>query len=192
MLDTVDEDYPGVIEAKAEYQNLRQSIEDSIAAAAAYIAAVNALADLEGDALREGIAAALLLKEKGNIVEIDGVVEANIALDTAKSNIDLIDSYAEKYIRLVNMIDEDATLAERFAAIRLAKEAEAHADDSVSGVSLAKLKLAGIVVKYNDDVNNANSAFASVNSNASSFAGAASAAEGIFQKAFDFIKAIFA
>lgn len=189
--DTVNDAYPGVAEAKAELDDMDASIKAMKAAAAAYIAAVDALDLLEGDELVDGIAAALELQRTGNIHGIEGVSAANIKLNSYKTNQEYVNGIANKFIRLVNMIDDTSTLAVRFDAIKAAREAELLVvDDTVDGVFAAKSKLMASISLFNSDIEAVNSCYKSVVSNAADLAGAANSFEGIFGMVITFIKGI--
>ena len=192
MLETVNENYPGVTAAKAQYNEIRKDIADSKANAEAYINAVNGLKNLTGEALRAAIQNCLALKEKGNVLEIEGVAQANIALDNAKSAFDVMDAYAVRFDSDVAAIAKATTLTERFAAIKAAKESETYVDDSVAGVSANKLALANAVSAYETDANAINESVDNMTGYAVTLSTATVSASDIMLKVVSFVKALLA
>lgn len=189
--DIVNVAYPGVADAKAALDAMDADIKEMKAAAAAYIAAVEELDLLDGDELVAGITEALELQKKGNIAGIPGVTAANIKLNSYKTNQEYINEIANKFIRLVNMIDDTSTLAVRFEAIKAARAAELMVvDDTVDGVFSAKSKLMASISLFNADVEAVNTCYENVVSNAADLAGAANSFEGVFGLIITFIKGI--
>ncbi len=189
--DTVNEAYPGVVAAKAELDAMNADIKAMKDAVAAYIAAVKLLDALEGDDLVNGIATALELQKTGNILGFEGVSEANLKLNRYTEDQEYANGIANKFIRLVDMIDNSAALAVRYDAIKAAKEVELLiVDNTVSGVSAAKNKLLTSVDLFNEDIEEVNSCYESVVSNAADLSGAANSFEGIFGLVITFIKGI--
>lgn len=184
--------YPGVTEALAKYDALRESVNAKKAAADAYIAAVNNIDGKTGDALISAINAALALREEGNVLGYDGVTEANIRLDNANSSEALKNAYAAKFITLVGEIDNSASLEVRFAAIKAARDAEANADVSIAGVSAAKATLRDAINAYSADINAVNSSYSEVAENAGVISGAATSLSDIIKIVVSAIKAIVA
>lgn len=190
VMDLANDDYVGVKEAKERCVELRKEITAKRAAAAEYIAAVEAIKGLEGKALADAVANALEKQKTGNIPGIPGVTDANIALDNAHMALENVRVYSEKYITLVNAIDGASDLGYRYSAIRAAKAAEADASDTVSGVAAARTKLAQAITAYNADMNSVNSAYASVASQAGSLSGATMSVTGVVALVIALIKAI--
>lgn len=190
LLDVVANEYPGVSEAKEQYSALRQTISDSRAAAAAYIAAVNKLKGLSGNALVDAVNEALELQKTGNIIEIEGVVEANMTLDNAYSSIQFAKASAEKFITLVSYIDSNASLSDRFAAINAANAARNVPDSSLAGVSAATSTLDAAIAEYNADVAAINSAYADSAKIAADFSGASVTLGGVGAYVISFIKSL--
>ncbi len=190
LLATVAVEYPGVKEAMLQYDALRQSIADARQAAADYIAAVEALEGLEGDALVAAVENALLLQKTGNIIEIAGVVDANIALNNIHSSLLYAEACATKFITLVGKIDSEATIAERYAAIKAAEEARDVPNPALAGVSAAEAMLDGYIADYNADIESVNSSFTGAVKTAADFAGAPVTLPGVGALVASFIKSI--
>ena len=186
-----EETFPGVTEAKALYAELTASIAEKEAAAQAYIAAVAALEGLTGSALQEAINTAKSLQATGNIQGVEGIVEANVALDNAVSAIEIANGRAAQFVTYVNNIKVAATLEERFAAITVARAIVDTVTDG-AGVAEAKTALAAAVTQYNADVKGLNDSFAAVNGVASGVLVAPTTAAGVSTKVVAFIKNLFA
>ncbi|MBR2930726.1 MAG: hypothetical protein IKC32_05805 [Clostridia bacterium] len=179
--DTVDVRYPGVSDAKALYDSIRKQIQDTKDAAAEYIAAVADIEGKTGDALIAAIEKALALKENGNVPGIEGVSEANIALDNAYNASQLKLAYANKFITLVAAIEEADTIEERFAAINAAEGAQGNADDTVAGVSEAKIAYVKAVGAYNSEIAAINASYDDVASVAANVSGGATVLSDIIK-----------
>ncbi len=190
VMDLAHDDYVGVVAAKERCVALRAEISAKRVAAAEYIAAVAALEGKSGQALIDAVEAALEKQKTGNIPGIPGVTDANIALNNAHMAIETLRVYSEKFIVLVAAIDSADDLSDRYAAIKAAKAAEELADDSVSGVAAAKVKLAEAVSAYNTDTNGVNSAYASVVSQAGDLSGSTMNASDIVKLVIAFIKTL--
>ncbi len=195
-IESVEPLYPGVADAIKSYNAISADIAAKYAAAEAYIQAVKALEGLTGNALREAVAEARKLQKTGNILGYESkdgtsVNEANEMLDNIDTGIiQKADEYANKFITLVGKIDSSLPLAERFAAIKAAKAAEADASNTVAGVSAAKSALQSAIAAYNADVKSVNDSYASLAGNAGTFSGAAIAASDIVAYVIAFIKSI--
>lgn len=189
-MDLANDDYVGVADAKARCVQLRAEITAKRAAAAEYIAAVDALAGLKGQALIDAVEVALEKQKTGNVAGIAGVTEANIALNNAYMQIENARAYSEKFITLVGEIKNAESIAERYVAIKAAKSAEALADDSVDGVSAAKSTLASAVSAYNADASAVNGAYATAAGNAGDLSGATMSVSTIAAFVIAFIKSI--
>ncbi len=161
LKDTVNLDYPGIPEALELYAEIEAFIKTQKENAKAYIDAVAALETLSGTALQNAVNKALELKEKGNVLGVEGVAEANIKLDAISSKLDIRDEYIEYFIYAVGSIDKAATGAEKFAAITEALAAEKNVAADGEGVSAASAKLASAVADYNAQAEKANASFKS-------------------------------
>lgn len=188
--DAADVRYEGVKEAKELYATLRAYIAEKKAAADAYIAAVNNISGKTGDALIAAIDAALALRDAGNVAGYDGVTEANIALDNAHKSRQLELAYADKFIKLVNAIDEAETLEERFVAISAATAARGNALDTIDGVAAANQKLVVATSLYNSDISAANASYASVAERAADLSSAATSLTDIIKLVASAIKSV--
>lgn len=183
--------FPGVAEANELKATLTQLIADKEAAAQAYIAAVNALDGLTGDALVAAINTAKGLQATGNIQGVEGIVEANIKLDNAISAIEIVSGRAAQFVTYVANIKAATTLEARFEAIAIAR-AIADSVTEGDGVAAAKTELAAAVTQYNADVKALNGGFAEVNAVASGMLVAPTTAAGVATKVVAFIKSFFA
>ena len=184
--------YPGIEEALQKYNALRLDIDTKKANADAYIKAVGEINGKTGDALIEAIENALALRELGNILGYEGVSEANIALDNAKSSEELRVLYAEKFIALVAAIDEDADLETRYEQLHLAKQAENKADASIEGVSEAKETLKNASIAYSAAIAEINGSFTDVINGATGIAVSLTSASDIAKMIISAIKALVA
>ena len=165
-----DDPYVGVTEAKALYDKVRAAVDEDVRNAELYIAAVNALDSLSGDALVAAIENALSLKAAGDVLGVDGVADANIKLDKLVSSIELAPKHRDYFLSLVASIDTAATPAELFEILRLAQSAEADAvaalaaDPSYqSAVNEASAKLKAAIETFNAQVVTLNAEFAKAN-----------------------------
>lgn len=156
-------EYRGVKEAMALYDEVQAFVNQQVKNAKDYIAAVDALRRLTGNALLKGIEKAQSLQEAGNVLGVDGVTEANIALNKVVAEIELEVKYSEYFLGLVAAIYETDDLSERFEAIKAAKAAEADADKWYAGVNEASIQLADAIAEYNEAVRKVNADFESAN-----------------------------
>ena len=162
---TVEDDYQGIAEARELYAALREELAANVEAAAAYIAAVDVVKNVEGKTFAQrkaDVAAALALKDAGAVEGIDGVKEANIALAEAEAYITAREGYSSTLIATVAAIKDAKTLAERRSLIYTASACVEGAEDSISGVTAAKAELESAIAAYNAEITAANNAFASV------------------------------
>ena len=173
-----DDPYIGVAEAKALYDQVRAEVDANVRNAELYIAAVNALDSLSGDALIAAIQNALSLKAAGDVLGVDGVADANIKLDKLVSSIELAPKHRDYFLSLVASIDTAATPAELFEILRLAQSAEADAvaalaaDPSYqSAVNEASAKLAAAIESFNARVVAVNAEFVKANQTAANTCG---------------------
>ncbi|MBQ9084482.1 MAG: hypothetical protein IJY24_02385, partial [Clostridia bacterium] len=167
-MEDVEPAFPGVAEAKDVIAAIETDIANKRAAAAAYIAAVEALEGKTGDALDAAIAEAKTLQAAGNILGIEGVEQANIALSNAESAITNANGFATKFNSLVtglgaHIVNGKITnSAETRAVILEALEIGAKADDTIAGVSNNRDILNKAITDYNAALKAANDAFAGV------------------------------
>ena len=188
---SVETDYPGINEAIATYNALREKLAGDVSRSDAYKAAVNAI-DLNAAyaSLKAAVEAALPFKETGAVVGIDGVKEANIKLSEAESKIKTLEGNSSTLIATVNKIKDAKTVAERRELIFIATSAAAGAEDAISGVTAAKAALAEAVAQFNSDVEAANSGFFTAVNNAAGVSAGVSDSENAY-KLSDIIKAFF-
>lgn len=187
---SVETEYPGVNEAIATYNALREKLAGDIVKADAYKAAVNAI-DINAPyaALKASVEAALALKETGAVVGVDGVEAANIKLTEAETKVGVLEGHSTTLITSVNAIKNAKTLAERRELIFIATNAAAGAEDSIAGVTAAKAALAEATKQFNADVDAANSGFFASARTAADASASVSASENTYKLA-DIIKAL--
>ena len=158
--------YVGVTEAKELYDRVKVEVDQKVRDAEAYVAAVNALDSLTGDALTRAIQTALQLQTAGNVLGVDGVAEANIKLDKLVSSIELAPKHREYFLTLVNSIDTTSSKEALFELLKEAKSAEVDALAVAGGDSdiiAASQKLAAAIASYNAQVTAVNNVFAQAN-----------------------------
>ena len=194
--DGLEPEFPGIAAAKATHAGILTEIAEKRAAAAAYVAAVEALAGLTGAELEAGIAHAKELKKTGDIPGIDNVdvTGANITLTNLEASITLYIAQSRQFVSLVGKIAEADGLAARFAAINEARRKADKATDSHEGVTAAKLALAAAITEYNADVAAVNGAYAAVNATAADLLTSAAEnvdASAITTKVVALVKKIF-
>ena len=190
-MDICHPEYRGVAEAKLLYAEVQAQVNNQVANANAYIAAVNALDSLSGSALDEAIKKAEGLQEAGNVLGVPGVTEANIKLSKIIASIDLGSRYCTYFINVVNSIDDTASPEDLYAVLREAKAAEADADASYKGVSEASAKLAKAIQDYNNRVNQANAEFTKATETAANTSGIGTTANTVADRVIALIKKIF-
>ncbi len=183
-------EYPGVADAKAAYNALREKLADNIKNSEAYISAVNKIKDAKDfKSKKAAVEAALALKASGSILGIDGVIEANKALSDAESEIKTLEGYSNTLITAVANAEAAKTLAARREYIYIANSCKDLAEPAVSGVNEAKTKLTAIIAAYDAEVAALNSAFVTVVANANSI-GAACAPVGAVYSSAEIVKAL--
>lgn len=167
--------YPGFADAIELHNSINAEIANTIAAAQAYVAAVNELKaiqeggePLKGDALVAKLAEINELAETGNVLGIEGVdvASANIYISDLSSALSLELGYNEQYVSRVNSIDfENMSTAELYSAISLAKNAEAneYVTEEYAEVKEAMETLNALIEQYNAMITGTNAAFAEVN-----------------------------
>lgn len=193
-----DDPYIGVTEAKALYDKVRAEVDENVRNAELYIAAVNALDSLSGDALLAGIENALSLKAAGDVLGVDGVADANIKLDKLVSSIELAPKHRDYFLSLVASIDSAATSAELFEILRLAQSAEADAvaalaaDPSYqSAITEASAKLAIAIENFNAQVTAVNAEFVKANQAAANTCGIGKGTTPVADRVIALIKKFF-
>ncbi len=182
-------DYPGVAEAMATYNSLRAKLADDVKNAEKYIAAVNAIEGVTAYAAKKAaVDAALALKEKGNVIGLDGILEANNALSVAEGEIKVLEGYSKTLIDAVNALDGVTSLVKRRELIAAANAARDNAEPSISGVNEAKTKLDAYIAAYNADVEALNSAFSGAVAGGAAVSAALVPSSGVYANA-DILKA---
>lgn len=152
-------DYPGIAESVATYEAFVAAVAETKSAVEAYINAVNAIATKTTFADKKAaITAAIALKAEGDVLGMEGVVEANIALTAAEAEINFLEGNSTTLISLVEQIKAATTLSEKRELIQLANAAAENAEDTYTGVSAAKADLATAIAAFEADVAAANAA----------------------------------
>ncbi len=160
-------DYPGLADSVAIYEELVAAVATSKSAVEAYITAVNAIATKTTFAeMKAAVTAALALKAEGDVLGIEGVVEANIALTNAEARVNFLEASSNTFISLVEQLKAADTLTERRALIHLANASALNAEDTYTGVSAAKGDLATEIAEFEADVAAANAALESATKSA--------------------------
>ncbi len=181
-------DYPGVAEAKTTYNTLRAKLADDVKNAEKYINAVKQLEGVTGYAAKKAaVDAALALREKGNVIGIEGILEANNALSVAEGEIKVLEGYSATLINAVKSLEGATDLATRRELIAVANDAKDKVEGSIAGVTDAKTKLDGFIAAYNAEIEALNSAFSSAVANAAAASSAITPATGAYINA-DVIK----
>ncbi len=186
-----DSTYKGVADSRILLENIQKFVDEQLKNANAYISAVNALDTLSGDALLSAIKNAQNLQNKGNVLGVDGVTEANIKLDEIIASIELRDKYCIYFVNSVAAIDKANTTEELYEALAKAKAAETDADPSYEGVKEASAKLASAISDYNKSVNEINSEFIKASEVAANTSGIGKTSNTIADRVIAFIKKIF-
>ena len=178
-LKTVQNDYKGIVEAKALYDTILKSVEADVAKADDYITKVNfAVATLASEDAtfaekQEAYEAAAALSEDGNIFGYAGVKEANVNLSKVESRLAFLEGNSITLVNLAKEITAAKTLSERRTLIRLALVAAENCESSYEGVAAAKTTLDAAVKAFNAEVDTANGALASATENATVMASGA-------------------
>lgn len=185
---SVRDKYKGVTEALEVYESLKAAVEESEKASTAYKAAVNAILVAEGfEAKQKAIETALQLKEKGDVIGIEGVKEANIILSEEMTKIETIISSSDLLKLLVVEIQVETSFAARRELLARAEVAASTAEATLEGVADALEKFNSFKSDYVNTVAAMNSTHNSAIENAADIAGAAASDAGVY-KAADIIK----
>ena len=184
-------EFPGVAEAKVLYDEIRAYIAEQIAAANAYISAVNALDGLTGDALQAGIKTAKELQKTGNVLGVAGVNEANIKLNEIVSALELYTRYCDHFIYLVNSLSTVTLAEDKYNLLLDAKAAEADADPAYPGVADASETLRKAINAFNIQVDFVNASFEQATEAAVTLSGAGKTANTVSGHVIALVKKIF-
>lgn len=188
MVDVIRTKYEGVPEAILLYKALTEAIKDAEDASDAYITAVGAISDdlsfLEKQAKIE---AACILKAEGDVLGVEGVKEANIALSVYMTGIETLIANSELLVSAVSDLENADTFAERRELLAKANAASSNCEVSIDGVSEALEALEGYMSDYLSEVQAMNAAHASAVNKAVDVAGATTSDAGVY-KAADIIK----
>ncbi|MBO5945221.1 MAG: hypothetical protein J6Q69_01305 [Clostridia bacterium] len=158
--------YKTVASAYATYLDLVNSITVIEDASAAYIAAVEAIADAEGFyAKKNAVLAAIALQAEGDNLAVPGVKEANLALTAAKAEVDQLEGNSTTFISVVNSIAKATTLAERKALILRARAIIDSVASDYSGIAKAITNLNNAAAAYEAEVAALNNALVSASGN---------------------------
>ena len=190
-MDICHPEYRGVAEAKLLYAEIQDQVNSQVSSANAYIAAVNSIDSLSGDALITAVKNAQSLQEAGNVLGVPGVTEANIKLDKLVAEIELRTEYCAYFIRTVNSIDTATSAEELYAILKEAKDVEDDADPAFEGVSEASAKLDKAIADYNARVNEANAEFTKATEVAANTSGVGTEANTVAGHVIAIIKKLF-
>ena len=190
-IDTCQPDYEGVAEAKALYGEVQDFVNEQLANANAYVKAVEELAAMQGANLTAAIENIYKLQEKGNVLGVEGVVEANIKFNQIVASIELKEKYRTHFVGLVNSIDEAQTLTELYEVLLAAKAAEADASDSFFDVREASKKLAAAIDDYNKRIGEINGDFATANEAAIGSCGAGTESNTVSGRVIALVRKFF-
>lgn len=181
---SVEFDYAGVTEAKATYDALKAKVSTLVADSTAYLAAVNAIdKNAAYAALKTAVDAAVALKDKGAVLGIEGVTEANIKLAEAEAKVKSLEGNSATLIAAVEQLKSAKTLAERRELIYVANAAQAKAEASITGVAAAKTELASQITKFDADVAAANAALVAATEGACDVASFTAPTAGMYKTA---------
>lgn len=171
---TVEADYPGVKEASDAIASIKERISAMETAASAYISAVNEISTKTTfDEKKTAVANAYKLKESGDVIGIDGVNEANVALANIDAALDVLEGNSKTLLNSVAALEDTTlTLAERREQIIIANNAKDSAEPTYVGVTEAKAALEGYVAAYNEQVSAINAAFGNVIKSSNEYASA--------------------
>ena len=160
-------EYPGIAEAVVRYGELVVSVGDSINAAQAYVAYVNALvesaANMTKTELQAAINEALELQKTGNVIGVDGVTEANIALNNMQSDLELTVGYKNQFSNLVSDLLAETNNSAKFDIALEALGAIENANKYEGVDSADKAKLDSAIAEYNAKIQALNNGFAQAN-----------------------------
>ncbi len=172
----VEIDYPGVAEAVELYNALLAQVADTESASEAYINSVAEIANkTDFYQKKAAIDAALILKEFGDVLGVEGVKEANLALSAAQVDINLKEGNSTTLIALVEQIKAAKTLSEKRELIRLAVVSAEGSENTYKGVTEAKAALEAAIDAFESDVAAANGILASATEKAQAVASAVGA-----------------
>ena len=165
--------YPGVEDAKDLYTALISATSGAKSASEAYVNSV-AQIDLATDfaGKKAAVDAALILQAEGNVLGVEGVKEANIALSKAASEIEALINNSEALIAFVEQFKDATEFSERRLILANAKQAAENSEATYKGVKAAKAELESQIKSFENEIKAANDAHANAVSNAFKLAGA--------------------
>ena len=160
-------EYPGIENAVERYAQLVVSVSDSVAAAEAYVAFMNNLiataSGMSKAELQTAINQALELQKTGNVIGVDGVTEANIALNNMQSDLELTVGYKNQFTNLVTELLAEKDSAAKFDIMIEALGAIENANKYEGVDSADKTKLDSVIAEYNAKIQALNTGFAKAN-----------------------------
>ena len=161
-------EYAGYNEAVETYNALLVKLAGFRADAALYVAAVNNIQiDAAYTSLKTAVNAAKALKEKGSVMGVTGVAEADMKFAEAEAKLTFIEGSSATLVAAVKELKETTDFARRRALISIAVNAKSGADDTIDGVSGAKTELTAQIEAYDAEIKAVNDTFAAVNKNTS-------------------------
>ncbi|MBQ1260755.1 MAG: hypothetical protein IIX96_01940 [Clostridia bacterium] len=158
---TLNMTYAGMTEKVERYNKLVEELATYNTVAAEFIASVELIKDDLTHAEKKAAIAVAQEKMPASILDgIEGLNAALIKLSNADSDVKFIESYAQRFITLVNSAQNAETLKERYGFL---KEARKYADakEFIDGVTEAKTKLETLLSAYGQSVTAHNEGFAS-------------------------------
>ncbi|MBR3680932.1 MAG: hypothetical protein IKL79_02895 [Clostridia bacterium] len=160
-------EYPGVTDAIEKYGELVISVGESVVAAESYVSFVRELvekaATLSKEELQAEIDKAVLLQQTGNVIGVEGVTEANIALNNMQSDLELTVGYKTQFANLVSQLLGESDNAAKFDIALDALEAVGNAEKYEGVDSADKAKLDSAIAEYNAKIAALNAGFAAAN-----------------------------
>jgi hypothetical protein len=157
---TLNMTYAGMEEKVSKYNTLVDQLNDYNGKVAEFIAAVELItSDLSHTEKKAAIAAAQAKMPAAILDGIEGLNAALIKLSNADSDVKYIESYAQRFVSLVNGAKTAETLKDVYGFI---KEAQKYADaqEFITGVTEAKASLESLVTAYNSSITSHNDSFA--------------------------------
>ena len=152
--------YPGVSEAILDYNMLCEKKVTEQNQANEFIAAVELIkAANDNDSLKAAIAAARAILPHGILTGYEGYSEALSYFSSVESSLIYNESYANRFIEIVNSLNSIPMGKEKYDAIAEANDCYAHITDEVEGVAAAKAVLAAAIQMYDAEMSAENASF---------------------------------
>ena len=104
-----------------------------------------------------------MLQQTGNVIGVEGVTEANIALNNMQSDLELTVGYKTQFANLVSQLLGESDNAAKFDIALDALEAVGNAEKYEGVDSADKAKLDSAIAEYNAKIAALNAGFAAAN-----------------------------